>query len=634
MKKVFGKLFSPSRKSEEELVPIRSDVLEASRKGDLKQMKKLLGSLHADDLRIVLDARDEEQKTPLFLAVEKDDLAMAEFLFDKGTNGNSVNSKHLGPIHHAAINGKLEMTNLLLHRNRDAVYSLTGDGKNALQLALLNKHFEVFCTIINRCGTDEVNHRSEQVKSYPVVYLAIEHGLDKYLEEILKKSPHLNLTTETKETPLHVTCRLGRSHQVAMLLKHGANPTATTEIGETALHYACRYGHEECVTALFQDPNVLFDIRDTFGRTPLMWASTNVMLKTVEFILKNCQPEHVVWKDKSGKTALDYCVHRDQLEIYPHHIPIGQHPDKEKREDEIQDENSKIQVEINLKKEFQQKQIDEKLRDQVAEALKTAAGNFKLKDEKLPLQICSDLHIEFYKDNVPEVLIPSAPYLCLLGDIGVVNTETYSVFLLKQAEIFKHVFVVAGNHEFYGSVYREALAKIKEICDSHPNLTFMHRTSVSVEGVRILGMTLWSEIPPEAQDTVWMGLRDFRMIRLEEDKNSLILVKDYVGWHQQDMEWLQLEIQEAKLKKERVLVLTHHAPLLNFGSSEPQFFHTDTNSAFCTDLRKILGNPIDTWAYGHTHWFQDMTVNGTRVVSNPRGYITKPAYDPSFVIHV
>jgi hypothetical protein len=40
-------------------------------------------------------------------------------------------------------------------------------------------------------------------------------------------------------------------------------------------------------------------------------------------------------------------------------------------------------------------------------------------ENPLRIQIVSDLHIEFYKEETPEIIVPSAPNVALLGDIGI-----------------------------------------------------------------------------------------------------------------------------------------------------------------------------------------------------------------------
>lgn len=65
-----------------------------------------------------------------------------------------------------------------------------------------------------------------------------------------------------------------------------------------------------------------------------------------------------------------------------------------------------------------------------AEVDSTAVPPIKLQvsdKDNLSIQICSDLHLEFYNtfENIPidDIIIPNAPILALLGDIGLAKTE-------------------------------------------------------------------------------------------------------------------------------------------------------------------------------------------------------------------
>lgn len=71
------------------------------------------------------------------------------------------------------------------------------------------------------------------------------------------------------------------------------------------------------------------------------------------------------------------------------------------------------------------------------------------------------------------------------------------------------------------SEYAEGLKAMKEVCDSHPSLVFMDKTSyLTPEGVRILGTILWSHIPESKRDTVLMCLTDYRKIRIKDEVNG------------------------------------------------------------------------------------------------------------------
>jgi hypothetical protein len=90
---------------------------------------------------------------------------------------------------------------------------------------------------------------------------------------------------------------------------------------------------------------------------------------------------------------------------------------------------------------------------------------------------------------------------------------------------------------------------------------------------------------------------------------------------------------------------------ISSGCSNPDYVYGPTalaNCAFATDLMELMdGEKIQLWGYGHTHWFHDMTFNGTRVVSNPHGYPSrediqnysaqedpKNSYQDDFVVYI
>lgn len=175
---------------------------------------------------------------------------------------------------------------------------------------------------------------------------------------------------------------------------------------------------------------------------------------------------------------------------------------------------------------------------------------------------------------------------------------------------------------------------MKDICAAKPNIVFMDKTSIKLLGIRILGCTLWSFVPPANAKAVQAGLSDYSYITILDSttkQKRLITVDDTNAWFQDELAWLKQEIALAKQNKETVLVLTHHAPLLE-GTSDPKFNGTaketqyllqgsPINSAFSSDLQYMLGGNIHTWAFGHTHYSSSQYVKNTHVVSNQLGYL-------------
>lgn len=151
----------------------------------------------------------------------------------------------------------------------------------------------------------------------------------------------------------------------------------------------------------------------------------------------------------------------------------------------------------------------------------------------------------------------------------------------------------------------------------------------------ILGCTLWSQLNPDDLDILSWGMTDFKQI--EE-----MTPEAYDDLHIQDARWLEGELQRLSSGDQKVVVFTHHAPVVD-GSSDPKFSGpgNPTISGFVTDLTvpatgltdvrgqprergALLVPPVSIWAFGHTHWCCDFTLkvneHDVRMVSNQRGY--------------
>eukprot|EP00029_Vermamoeba_vermiformis_P007400 TRINITY_DN3198_c0_g1_i1.p1 TRINITY_DN3198_c0_g1~~TRINITY_DN3198_c0_g1_i1.p1 ORF type:complete len:290 (-),score=62.57 TRINITY_DN3198_c0_g1_i1:26-850(-) len=250
------------------------------------------------------------------------------------------------------------------------------------------------------------------------------------------------------------------------------------------------------------------------------------------------------------------------------------------------------------------------------------ASNASADQDSIQFQIMSDLHIEFFVDEIRiEKFEPKAPYVALLGDIGNPRKPLYEKFIEEQSKQFKEVFVLAGNHEYYTNVYEDAQKMMVDICAKFPNVHFMQKKSVKIGKYRILGTTLWSHVPDDNAQQVQRSLNDYAMIstREQDGKTRKIRIADTNRWFKDELEWLEGEIKAAKEAGEEVVVMTHHAPTMK-KTSAPQYENSAINCAFATDLEHLFGPPVKAWFYGHTHYSNDQKFNGTRVVSNQHGY--------------
>lgn len=277
------------------------------------------------------------------------------------------------------------------------------------------------------------------------------------------------------------------------------------------------------------------------------------------------------------------------------------------------------------------------------------------------LQIVSDLHIDH---NVNYPIVPRAPNLALLGDIGMLtkynnSIDDYSRYLNKQARQFDNVFVVLGNHEYYGLTRDETIKRAQHICDNNSKLHLMqfnplnrnNTKSFKIANTRIIGTTLWSKVPPIYINEVQRRVGNYSRVLAvlsepafhatrhppknvnSEYQRLTISVNDTNMWFEEERSWIASQIDDAKNKREKIVVLTHYAPI--FDAANPKYAGKPIETAFCTDLRYMMGQPLILWAFGHTHWYKDVNIGGTRVLTNALGYTQKYyKWNPELVVEI
>ena len=240
-------------------------------------------------------------------------------------------------------------------------------------------------------------------------------------------------------------------------------------------------------------------------------------------------------------------------------------------------------------------------------------------------QIMSDLHLEVGQQYADFEIPVEAPYLILAGDIGrLKDYQPYLDFLRRHCERFIKVFLILGNHEFFGTSHAEGL-ELARCLEKEPGcngkLHVMNRNRLDLDispRITILGCTLQSRIPSEAKPTVQMKVNDFKHI-------DNWTVDDHNSEHQHDVEWLQSEIQKIRREehepKRDILVITHHAPTVH-GTSKPSDLANSWSCAFSTDLLgDVVLADVQWWVFGHTHFTSEFEHSQVRLVSNQRGYV-------------
>lgn len=241
------------------------------------------------------------------------------------------------------------------------------------------------------------------------------------------------------------------------------------------------------------------------------------------------------------------------------------------------------------------------------------------------IQYISDLHLEFNRMDIE--MAPVAPILVLAGDVGDPSSKMYAKFLEWCARDWEHVIVVAGNHELYNrrpqSAWKwsrpDTVADRIDACRAAaaaagPNVHFLERDSVVIDGVRFLGCTLWSDVSG-AEAMVERRMSDYAMITA--DGQMPVTAGQTLEWHLRDRAWLEGALAAAT--DAPIVVVTHHLP--TYALIAEKYAGSPLNVGFATHLDDVLVRPpVRAWICGHSHTAGRAEVNGVPCLLNPVGY--------------
>ncbi|KAJ5578498.1 uncharacterized protein N7459_007462 [Penicillium hispanicum] len=264
-------------------------------------------------------------------------------------------------------------------------------------------------------------------------------------------------------------------------------------------------------------------------------------------------------------------------------------------------------------------------------------------------QIVSDLHLESPPAYDTFQIIPAAPYLALLGDIGVIKDDGFFSFIEAQLHNFEIVFFLLGNHEPYHSSWKVTKARVSNFASSIDQqrlvqhglgrFVFLDQTRYDLSPkVTVLGCTLYSKVSETHRKSVSFGINDFYYI---EDW----AVDDHNAAHNADLKWLNDQVTSiaASEPQRKVVIFTHHSPVAgDMRANDPKHANSPLSSGFATDLstQECWKTPrVRLWAFGHTHYnahFTEEEETGKLVISNQRGYYFRQAdgFDPEKAVHI
>lgn len=99
--------------------------------------------------------------------------------------------------------------------------------------------------------------------------------------------------------------------------------------------------------------------------------------------------------------------------------------------------------------------------------------------------------------------------------------------------------------------------------------------------------------------------------------------------HKRDLAWLNAQVTDLGQTDVKIMIFSHWSPSLDVRAIDPRHAGSAISSAFSTDLSKeacFRSGKVKLWAFGHTHYNCDFTVEREsdaeplRLLANQRGY--------------
>jgi predicted phosphohydrolase len=231
----------------------------------------------------------------------------------------------------------------------------------------------------------------------------------------------------------------------------------------------------------------------------------------------------------------------------------------------------------------------------------------------------SDLHMEGGGYIPVPMQEDKETTLVLAGDIHV-GTQAFPS-LTDMCDRFKYVIYVFGNHEFYHSsitYVRNWYAEQKKWNKFPDNLFVLDNDTVTLDGVRFIGSTLWTDMGHDPL-TIHMAdrhMRDFSIIFTSVEKTRLFTPKDSMVQHEAAVFFLE---KELKKDIKDTVVITHHLP--SYSCVAPRWVGNSMNACFASNLDNLICDyKPEYWIHGHTHDSVREVVDETIIVCNPKGY--------------
>ena len=216
-----------------------------------------------------INARNEQGKSPLYLASMSGMEQSAQLLINAGADINASDNGQWTALHTAAGKGHHHIVDALIKAPNINLNVRNAHGYTPLYVAVDRGREQSARLLINAGADINISDNNQ----WTALHWAAYYGYIKIVDALIHV-PNVNLNSRNEQgyTPLHVAVMSGMKESVRLLIEVGADINITNNNQWTALHRAAYYGYNNIVDMLIHTPHVNVNLRNEYGQTPLYVA--------------------------------------------------------------------------------------------------------------------------------------------------------------------------------------------------------------------------------------------------------------------------------------------------------------------------------------------------------------------------
>jgi ankyrin repeat protein len=242
-----------------------TEIHQAVIAGDLNKVRVLI-----DSDSTLLELKNNHGETPLIVACKTRQIAIANYLIDKGANVNAKTGNGITPL----FSFRRDMDNCLV-----LVQRLIDKGADVNAKLLLDRNWTVLLNTValgNQKAAKLLIDHGADININDIAGTLLQMIINGFYSEWNKDMAVLLIESGAKlqefsygNTELHLVAINGRTDLVPVLVKYGADVNAINDYKHTALYYATTLGHQKVADELIAaGANKGTIVETNYGKAP------------------------------------------------------------------------------------------------------------------------------------------------------------------------------------------------------------------------------------------------------------------------------------------------------------------------------------------------------------------------------